>query len=310
MTPSPVYVGVDVSKRTLDVFVPGLGHRQFSNTPAGVKKVLGWVSALPAVVLCCEASGGFEHALLETCFAQQVPVALVMANRVRQWARSQGKLAKTDRLDAQAIASFAAASQPRLRIPTSPHRKRLRDLVRRRDWEVRHCAALRTRLQQEQQPDLKQMTRTQIRRAQRDIQALEQKIQQVLDSAAPLGHLAQRLQKAKGIGPVTAATAIAERPALGSLGGQSVAALSGLAPFNYDSGPYRGRRRTWGGNPRLRRAFFQASLSASQHNAVLRRFYRRLRDRGKDQKVARIAVARKLCRLVERIAADPAFEPA
>ena len=309
MSPSPVYSGIDVSKKKLDVFIPGCGHLQFDNSNVGIHKLLSKASSIPALILCCEASGGYEQALLDACFQKGAAVALVPAGRVRYWARSQGILAKTDKIDAQAIACFAASSQPRLLLPPTPHLVRLRALVRRRHFEVDRRTALLHRLQLEQQPDLRRMARGQIQAADRIIARLEQLIDQLIESVEPLHKLAQRLEKPKGIGRITSATALAEVPSLGRMGCQSVSAFCGLAPFNYDSGPYRGRRRIWGGNARLRRALYLAALSASRFNPILRDFYHRLQNNGKDNKLALIAVARKLSRLLERIAADPTFEP-
>lgn len=309
MSPSSVHAGIDVSKKKLEVFLPGCGHWEFDNTRAGIRKLPAKAWSLPSLILCCEASGGYEQRLLEACFREGVAVALVPASRVRQWARSQGILAKTDRIDSRVIAGFAASSKLRLLQPPTPQLLRLRDLVRRRHFEVERRTALRNRLQIEQQADLRRLTHRRLRSADRVIRGLEQSIDQLIESVQEFRTLARRLEKPKGIGRITSATAIAEFSSLGQVGGPSASAYCGLAPFNYDSGPSTGRRRIWGGNSRLRRVLYLAALSACRHNPILKAFYQRLRDNGKDKKLALIAVARKLSRLLERIAADPSFEP-
>ncbi len=243
-------------------------------------------------------------------FNPGLPVALAPANRVRAWARSQGLLAKTDALDARMIASYAAnSSRLRLEQPPDPARSRLRALVRRRDFEVQQLTALRNHLQLEQQPDLRRMGRLQIRTAQRRVARLEELIDSLIESVDSLKQLVSRLEQPKGIGRITSASVIAEIPNLGRMGSQQVSAFAGLAPFNCDSGKHRGRRHIWGGQARVRKTLYMAALSAARYNPILRDLYQRLLDNGKPKKLAQVAVARKLIRLMERIAADPTFQP-
>jgi transposase len=311
MQTHPVYTGIDVSKNNLDVFVPGQGHLQFGNTPTQIRKLLRKIGTIPGLILCCEASGGYEQALMQACFEQEVDIALVLASRVRQWARSQGILAKTDRIDAEVISRFAAHSTKlRLAQPPSTNLVRLRALVRKRQFEVERLTALRNHLQLEQQPELIRLGKTQIRQALKMIDTLLGKINELIESDPELSTLVHRLEKPKGIGRITAATAVCEMTLLGYAGPQSASAYAGLVPYNYDSGPYRGRRRICGGNARLRTALYMAAISAAHSNHILREFYQRLLANGKEKKVALIAVARKLARLIARIAADPAFETA
>ncbi|NIV35483.1 MAG: IS110 family transposase [Anaerolineae bacterium] len=311
MLPHPVYAGIDVSKDHLDVFIPGQGHLRFGNTPAQIRKLLRKIGPIPGLILCCEASGGYEQELVQASLAKGIDMALVLASRVRHWARSQGILAKTDRIDAVVISRYAA-STPGLRLvqPPCENLVRLKALVRRRKFEVDRLTALRNHLRLEREPDLKRMGRSEIRAAEKTIARLLVMINELIDSDDQLKSLAQRLEKPKGIGRMTSATVIAEMSLLGQVGAQAAAAYAGLAPYNYDSGPYRGRRRICGGNAHLRSALYMAAISAANFNPILRDFYQRLLANGKDKKLALIAVARKLARLIERIAADAAFDPA
>lgn len=309
MSTLQVYAGIDVSKKTLDVYLPSSGHFQVENSKAGLKKLMKILLRVPGVIVCCEASGGYEKPLVESCFAHGIPVAVAPANRVRSWARSQGILAKTDKIDARATSFYASASQPRLLDPPTPQAVRIQDLSRRRQVEVEHRTALLNRLQMERQPDLKDFTETQIRQTTELIKKLDQLIDEVIQSDPQIKSLVKRIEQPKGIGRVTSVTIIAEIPSLGNMGTQAIAAYAGLAPFNCDSGPFRGRRRIHGGNARVRRVLYMAAVSSVQFNPIAKAFYQRLLIKGKEKKVALVAVARKLARLVERIAADPEFQP-
>lgn len=304
-----VSVGVDVCKLWLDVFIPGLGAQRFANTAAGLKQLMHRLLKRPGVRVCCEASGGLESPLLQACLQAGIPVARVCPSRVRDFARSRGQWAKTDRLDARLLSDYQAQTQPRLVAPPEPWRARLQALLRRRHFEVHQLTALRNHLRLETEPDLLRMGRAQMRAAQARIARLEQALQDFIATADNLSALIRRLQQPLGIGPLTAATVVAEIPDLGQMGPQAITAFVGLAPFNSDSGQRSGRRHISGGRQAARRALFMASLSAATFNPILRSFYQRLLRAGKPKTLAHVAVARKLIRLIERIAADPHFQP-
>ena len=309
MSLSFVYAGIDVSKAILAVYIPGWGYKEFENSAAGIEKLIRIALDIPNLVICCEASGGYEQEFLEACLKQNLPACLVSPRRVRQWAHSQNILAKTDKIDAQVIAGYAENSQIRLLEVPDPALVRLRALSRERQFEVERLTDLRNHVSLQKQPDLKRMNRSQVRAAQKRVKHLEALINDMIESNDSLERLIQRLELPKGIGRITSVTVLAEFPFLGQMGPQAASTLAGLVPFNNDSGKFKGKRRIRAGNARVRRVLYMASVSAARSNLILRDFHSRLLDNGKQGKVALVAVARKLIRLMERIAADPEFQP-
>ena len=186
---------------------------------------------------------------------------------------------------------------------------RLRALSRERQFEVERLTDLRNHASLQKQPDLKRMNRSQIRAAEKSVKRLEDLVDDMLESNDSLKRLIERLELPKGIGRITSVTVLAEFPFLGQMGPQSASTLAGLVPFNNDSGKFKGKRRIRAGNARVRRVLYMAALSAARSNPILRDFHSRLVDNGKEAKVAVVAVARKLIRLMARIAADPEFQP-
>ena len=309
MSHSPVHAGIDVSQSLLVVSISGKSRSRFPNTAAGIRKFIRNAEKIPGLVVCCEASGGYEADLVEACQLHNIPVAVVAPLRVRQWASSQNILAKTDDIDADTILNFATHSKLHLRQTPDPKRKKLQHLSRFRQFQTDRLVDLKNRVASERDPFLKRVGRSEIRETKKRIQSISREMKQVVDSDPKLRSLVARMTVPKGIGPVTALTVIAELPLIGQLGPQAVSALSGLAPFNRDSGKFKGRRCIRGGNQRVRRVLYMAALTAAFHNPLLIPFYQRLIQSGKDAKLALIAVARKIIRLLERIAADPTFQP-
>lgn len=306
-----LFAGIDVSQLILSVFIPGVGHLLFENTASGIQKLIGRIQQIPGLGICCEASGGYERELLEACLAQGMACCLVTPSRVRYWALSQGILAKTDKIDADVITQYAEGSRNQLRLLEAPPEAvaRLRALLREREFEVEQLTAQRNHLKLQKEPDLKRLGEGKVRSAKKRIRRLEEWIDQSIESEDSLRELIHRLEGVKGIGRITSATVVAEFPFLGQMGCQAASCLAGLVPFNQDSGKQKGKRRIQGGNSRVRRVLYLAALAAVRSNAILRAFHARLRSKGKEAKVALVAVARKLIRLMERIAADPSFVP-
>lgn len=305
-----VYAGVDVSQSSLTASLPGFGVKELENSLPKILKFLRKAKqSTPGLMVCCEASGGYEMELIEACFQEQVPVCVVAPNRVRHWARSRNILAKTDHIDAPLITDFATQTQPRLLQPPKPVWKRLRELTRERQFQVDRCKQLTNHAGRQKNPDIQKLHRSEIRAARKRIQQLQRLILQTVASDSDLQQLLQRLMDPKGIGLITALTVMAEFPCMGQLGPQAISALAGVAPFNNDSGKSKKRRLIRGGNARVRRVLYMAALTASNHNPILKNFYQRLLAKGKDAKQALTALSRKLIRLMERIAADPTFQP-
>ena len=289
-----VAVGIDVAKAQLDVAVEPTGTTwTVPRSRGGLRRLQGRLQALRPTRIVLEASGGYERLVVATLVAVGLPVVRVNPRQTHDFARALGTLARTDRIDARMLARFAAEVRPPRRPQPSKAEQRLQTLVRRR-----HQLGKTRVTEQLQRPHLEPeelagsdallaVVSDLIQQADRDLAALVQ--------AAPgLRPRTAWLQSIPGIGPVTAATLLAELPELGRCSRQEVAALVGVAPINRDSGAWRGRRRIWGGRGRVRAALYMAALTAVRSNPRLRACYQRLLAAGKPPKVVLTACIRKL----------------
>ncbi len=290
-TPSKIHVGIDVCKRLLDVAGPGQ-RRQVSNTPQGHRDLL---ATLPtAAHLCLEATGGYERALVDALQQAGQPVSVLNPRRVRAFAQAQGRLAKTDRLDASALADFGRAMDPPPSPPADPVQRQLAELCTARDQFVHLRAQLLQSAEHYSLPQTKRCLNSQVRSLSTQIEKLESLLATTIQAHPSWAARYALLLRQYGIGPTTAAVLLARLPELGHASRRQISALAGLAPFNHDSGPYQGRRHVQAGRRRVRRALYLASLSVIRSPSPLATFYHRLRDNGKPAKVALIATARKL----------------
>jgi transposase len=263
---SQIYVGIDVSKDRLDVAV--LGKKpivQFANTRKGIAKLVRHMRQLKPKLIVMEATGGYEEALVLALFEAGLPVALVSPQRVRQYAKAKGLLAKTDKLDAQTLADYGKTIQPRLFVGKSEERKRLSALVGRRKQLNDMLQAEKNRLRTSS-VDVKNSLKRVIACLKSEMKELEKEIRQFMKTHDEFGRQEKLLRSAKSIGPVTAATLLADLPELGTLDRKQIAALVGVAPMNKDSGKKRGYRKTQGGRPDVRCALYMATLTGCVSN--------------------------------------------
>lgn len=290
-----VCVGIDVAKDGVVVAVHPTGEGWESATTAdALDDLVRRLQALRPVRVVLEATGGYEAAVAAAAAAVGLPVIVVNPRQVRAYAQALGRTAKTDAIDAAVLARFAADVAPAIRPLPDTATQALAALVARR-------RQLLDMLQAERQRETVATT-TVVRRAiAQHVRWLEKRVTESDDdiaravTASPAWRVKDDLlQSVPGIGPVVAHTVLAELPELGTLTGRQVAALVGVAPFNRDSGRWRGHRTISGGRASLRAALYMAALVATRYNAPLRTFYRRLRDAGKPAKVALVAVIRKL----------------
>lgn len=291
------YVGVDVSKPTLDLFVPTKSlSLSFPNDLAGFKKIRKKFKKLKmdSCRFVMEASGGYEQAAFDHLSEAGFEVSIVNPKRVRDFARAKGILAKTDQIDAQVLASFAEAFQPRITEPKSTDQKSLASLVSRRRTVVKTINAEKNRLLRTSSAEISEMIEEHLKFLKGSLKRLNKTIQALLKSSPELSTKAEVLQSIPGVGETTTALLLGELPEVGKLTGREISALVGVAPFNKDSGGFQGRRRIWGGRKEVRSGLFMAAFVASQRNKVLKSFYQRLRERGKSHKLALTAVSRKL----------------
>lgn len=287
-------IGIDVSKSVLDVSAYPSGNTwQVEYSAPGITALGEELAALGPAVVVVEATGGLEISLTAALGVAGLPVAVVNPRQVRDFARATGRLAKTDKLDAQLLAQFGAMVQPPTRpLPDAQHRE-LQAMVTRRQQLIEMLTAERNRSRRTT-PRVRQQIEVHVQWLREQLREVDRNLEDFVRSSPLWQEDAKVLRSAPGVGPIVTATLIARLPELGSLNCKQVAALVGVAPFNRDSGTLRGKRTVWGGRGALRTALYMAALVATRHNPVLRAFYQRLCNAGKPKKVALIACMRKL----------------
>jgi len=298
------YVGIDVSKGQLDVAVGEQGEEWAErNDEGGIAKLVARLKAVQPELIVLESTGGLEKGALSALSRAGMRVALVNPGRVRAFARSLGLLAKTDKLDARLIARFAKAVQPSATRLADELEQHLAGLVARRRQLLEMQVAEQNRLLSTP-PSLKANVEEHILWLQTALAKLDQEIQADIHQSERWKKHADLMRSVPGVGPVTAATLLAELPELGQLDRKKIAALVGVAPVNDDSGHRRGKRWIKGGRSSVRNVLYMAALSASKHNPLLRAFYQQLIQRGKEKKVALTACMRKLLIFLNAILRD------
>jgi transposase len=302
---SEVSVGIDVSKAQLDWAALGReAGGQVANDPAGHAALAATLQALRPTWVVLEATGGLERAAVAALAGAGLPVVVVNPRQVRDFARALGRLAKTDRIDAQVLARFGQAVRPPRRPLPSPQAQLLRELVQRYGQLVEARTAEQNRLQQTHSPRVAQSIHATLEFLGQQIQQIEKELDQTLRASPLWREQEQRLRGVKGVGPVTARMLLAQLPELGQVSRQQIAALVGVAPLNRDSGQFRGKRCTWGGRAPVRAVLYMATLTAVRHNPVLRQMYQRLLAAGKLKKVALVACMRKLLTILNALLRD------
>lgn len=300
-----IFIGIDVSKTALDVaqWNQEIVERQ-ANDADGVAAIVKRLKAEPAVALIVvEASGGFEQALVSELAAVGLPIVVVNPTRVRNFARALGQLAKTDKIDAQVIAQFAQAIRPEVRPLAEGDQQLIKALVTRRRQLIDMQTAEKNR-RTSINPSLLPRLEKHIAWITAELAEIEAELADWIENNTLWRETRDRLESVPGVGKVTSFTLLAELPELGTLSRQKIAALVGLAPFNRDSGRFRGRRHIFGGRSDVRSVLYMAALSGIRYNPMLKTFYERLIANGKLPKVALTACMRKLLTLLNAIVRD------
>jgi transposase len=293
----PLFVGIDVAKAKLDLARSDADRTvTIANDAAAVRQVVQQLRAAGAAlaVIVVEATGGLERPLLDALLDADLPVALVNPGHVRHFAKGMGKLAKTDAVDAKVLVEFARRAAPRLAQKRSKNRAELEALVTCR----RQLTLVRTEQSNRRGATASPVARRSIDRVlktlNKEIDALDEQIRKLIESDDDFGHFDKLLQSVPGVGPVLSSTLLAELMELGTCGRRQVGALVGVAPFNCDSGRFRGRRRIRGGRATVRSVLYMATIAAMRCNPVIRRFAQRLAGGAKLNKVIIVACMRKL----------------
>jgi transposase len=290
-----VVVGIDVAKAVLDVAVrPQGAGRQLANEASGIAEVVGWLRALQPQLIVVEATGGYEAPLVAELGIAGLPVAVVNPRQVRDFARATGRLAKTDRLDAQVLAHFGQAVRPIPRPLPDDAAQALAALVERRREVVAMRTAEANRLGAARVATVQARIRAHLAWLEADLSEIDDDLRQRLRTSPLWRERDDLLQSVPGIGPSLSLTLLAELPELGRLSHGQIAALVGVAPLNRDSGTLRGRRTVWGGRRAVRTTLYMGTLRATRCNPRIRAFYERLLAAGKAKKVALVACMHKL----------------
>ncbi len=294
MEPRQTYVGIDVAKAKLDVasYPPGVPATQ-RNTEDGIAAVVRAVHALAPALIVLEATGGYELPLVRALVEAALPVIVVNPRQVRDFAKATGQLAKTDTIDAQVLAVFAARVQPTLRPQPSPATHELAALLARRRQLVEMVTAEKHRLGHAP-PAIRAGIQAHLEWLTQQLTTLDEELTQRIRQSPLWKEQEDVLQSVPGVGPVMSRTMLADLPELGTLTRRQIAALVGVAPLNRDSGTWRGARTCWGGRAPVRTALYMATLVATRCNPVIRHTYQQLCARGKKRKVASVACMRKL----------------
>lgn len=288
------YVGVDVSKDTLDVAArPRQQAGSFRNTETGINGAVTYLKKLAPVLVVMEATGGLEMSLAAALGVVGIPVAVVNPRQVRDYAKSMGKLAKTDKIDAQVMADFAAAVHPEPRPLTDSQSQELKDILTRRSQLNEMITAEKNRLFRSR-GSVSDHIKSHIAWLEQELDDMNSSLHCFIQESPIWRENDSLLQSVPGVGPILSSTLLAELPELGKLNRKQIAALAGVAPLNRDSGKFRGKRTVWGGRAKVRAALYMSTLVATRRNAIIRCFYERLIAAGKAKKAAITACMRKL----------------
>jgi len=289
-----VNIGVDVGKANLDIALHPTG--QFYSIPNSEAHIQRFVKILKGYAIeriVVEATGRYEHALVQACDQAGLPIIVVNPTSVRRYAQAIGVLAKTDRIDAQVIAKYAATLKPEFRPIPDKTSQKIKDLLTRRSQLLEMSTMEKNRLQILPKTLHRSITSL-LKMLQSQVKTITQQIDQEVAKVDHWRIKAEILTSVPGVGKVLTYTLLSELPELGSLNRKEIAALVGVAPINRDSGKLNGKRRIRGGCHRVRTVMFMAMLSSIQCNPVFKRFYEHLKAQGKLPKVALIACMRKM----------------
>lgn len=304
--PNGLCIGIDVSKDRLDVAIGADGALEaYANTPEGCEALAVRLSALQPQLVLLEATGRHEFEAASALQLAGLATLVVNPRQARDFARGMGVLAKTDRIDARALARYAAVLAQREDLHFKPvpseEMQELQALVVRRRQLVGMLA-----MEKQRRCHARRAARASIEATMRFLVAQLKAVDRDINGHLQRHHreLSELLRSATGVGPTTAATLIADLGELGHASRREISALTGVAPFNRDSGQLRGRRMIWGGRESVRRVLYMATLSALRHNPTIRRFYSRLIEAGKPKKVAIVASMRKLLGILNAMVRD------
>jgi transposase len=291
----PVLVGIDVAKDKLDLARSDADEIiTVANSERGIKKLIKHLREIKPELIVIEATGGYEQPALMAMLDTDLPVALAQPAHVRHMAKALGILAKTDAIDTRVLIAYARHAQPRLAEKRSENRVELEALITCRRQLIKVRTEQRNRLGVTRSKSASRAIEAVLETIQQQIDDLDQQIRVLIDSDDEMGDWDRIIRSVPGVGAVVSATLLAELIELGAISRQKISALVGVAPFNRDSGRFRGKRAIRGGRPSVRSALYMAAVTAMRCNPVIKTFAERLKAMGKPIKVVRVAAMRKL----------------
>jgi transposase len=295
-------IGIDVSKDRLEVAFSGSADTlSLDNLPRDHDRLVRMARERPTRLIVIEATGGYERAVVGELAAANLPVVVVNPRQVRDFARAIGKLAKTDAIDAQVLVQYAQTLNPPLRPLDDAKTQELSAVLARRRQLLEMRTAENNRLQQAPHDRVRRSIQAVLDLLATQLAEIDDDLDRRIQDSPAWQAKEGLLTSVAGVGKNTARTLLADLPELGTLSRQKIAALAGLAPFNRDSGAFRGQRTLSGGRGTVRRALYMAALVATRFNPVIQAHYQRLLNAGKRKKVALIACTRKLLVILNAI---------
>jgi len=304
-----VYIGVDVSKGTLAVSPFDSKTFEVANTANGISSLIKRIKKLKqSAMVCCEATGGYESPLVTACLAADIPVAVANPKRVRDYAKGQGVLAKTDAIDAAIIAGYAQDNKPRLSDKPEAWREAAIALLSRREDLMQMLSQEKNRLSNPSTANVSKLISQHIAWIEKNIKKIEAQMDKIAKENETFAASVARIDQIKGCGKQTAMAMLVFVPEIGKISDNEATALVGVAPYCDDSGTKKGKRRVACGRKKVRRALYMAAVCASNHNPILKAVYDRLVAKGKLKKVAIVTVMRRLVILINRLMANPDFK--
>jgi transposase len=306
--PSPVYVGIDVSKDRLDVAQrPAAESWSLANDESGIGELRQKLAVVKPALVVLEATGGLETPLVAGLLGESLPVVVINPRQARDFAKSTGQLAKTDRIDAGILAHFAEAVKPEVRPFPDEATRELDALITRRRQLIEMLTAEKNRLLRTAAQRVRRDLQRHIHWLERQLDELEKDLGNFIQQSPAWREKEDLLRSIKGVGPVLASTLLGELPELGQLNRKEVAKLVGVAPLNQDSGRYQGQRRIWGGRASVRGSLYMGTLVATRFNPAICELYQRHLTAGKPKKVALVACMRKFLTMLNAAVRDGEF---
>ncbi|BFM12665.1 IS110 family transposase [Simiduia litorea] len=297
-------IGIDVGKTFLDIYILELDrYWQIYNSLDDIKELRKTLKRFNLTRIVVEATGGYERTLVEVLAEAELPVVVVQPINVRQFAKAQGVLAKTDRIDSRVIAQFGAVMKPEIRPISSKKIRHIRDLLARKR-QLMEARTQELNREQKAQNVLQRSHNRMIKFIEKELNWVNTKLNKEVALVTEWQKTYDLLLSVPGIGPGVAYTLLGELPELGQLTSRQVGALCGLAPYNRDSGSMRGKRRIKGGRAPIRTMLYMAMMSAIQCNPIMKRFFNRLVAEGKHKKVALTACMRKMMTILNAMVRD------